>query len=218
MRFSFFFSSFLFAGTVALAGCGASADADAQPSGDVDAVESDVKSASFVGDWFTHRGVDGIFARLHLENGSKYEGDLLSGGKWTHEKGTWSVTTVSGQKRLHLVPSTGAAHEYDVSKKGKVLTLTTIALTPTFPVLTIDLTELAKGSCLDDGDCGSGEYCPPRMCLMYCAAGDPSCCGPSTCTPKPTGPKCGRTQCEAGQVCCNSLSGICTAPGEMCAF
>ena len=32
------------------------------------------------------------------------------------------------------------------------------------------------------------------------------------------GPKCGASQCAAGDVCCNSLSGICTKPGEVCAF
>ncbi len=30
------------------------------------------------------------------------------------------------------------------------------------------------------------------------------------------GPTCGNAQCAAGQVCCNPLQGICTAPGEVC--
>ena len=32
------------------------------------------------------------------------------------------------------------------------------------------------------------------------------------------GPKCGGSQCAAGEVCCNPLSGICTKPGQVCAF
>lgn len=36
----------------------------------------------------------------------------------------------------------------------------------------------------------------------------PECCA---------GPKCGDARCAQGQVCCNPLAGICTAPGEVCA-
>ncbi len=35
--------------------------------------------------------------------------------------------------------------------------------------------------------------------------------------PDPTGEACGDGVCGAGQVCCNPLAGICTAPGEFCA-
>ena len=30
------------------------------------------------------------------------------------------------------------------------------------------------------------------------------------------GEPCGPVRCDAGQVCCNPLQGICTAPGEVC--
>ena len=36
--------------------------------------------------------------------------------------------------------------------------------------------------------------------------------------PPPSGPECGPNQCAAGEVCCNSLAGICTKPGEFCIF
>lgn len=35
--------------------------------------------------------------------------------------------------------------------------------------------------------------------------------------PTPDGEVCGDTLCGAGQVCCNPLAGICTAPGDFCA-
>lgn len=39
---------------------------------------------------------------------------------------------------------------------------------------------------------------------------------PASCCER--GPKCGDAQCAAGEVCCNSLAGICTKPGQLCAF
>lgn len=36
------------------------------------------------------------------------------------------------------------------------------------------------------------------------------------CVPGSTGEACGPTTCAAGQVCCNSSCGICTAPGDFC--
>src|SRR5438270_841010 len=98
-----FLASSLLAASLAVAGCGASAD-DASAGDPSDATESDLKSSSYAGDWFTHRGVDGIFARLHLESGGVYAGELHDGGAWKKESGSWSLKTVSGGKRLHLVP------------------------------------------------------------------------------------------------------------------
>ena len=36
------------------------------------------------------------------------------------------------------------------------------------------------------------------------------------CKPNPVGEVCGPTVCNVGDVCCNALCGICTAPGMMC--
>ncbi|HKQ68211.1 MAG TPA: hypothetical protein VJT73_02680 [Polyangiaceae bacterium] len=75
---------------------------------------------------------------------------------------------------------------------------------------------------------GGGTACPP------CAAPpDPACngqgicgCGPYVCPDAgkdaakdvfgEAGPSCGVVTCQAGQVCCNPLRGICTAPGQSC--
>lgn len=51
-------------------------------------------------------------------------------------------------------------------------------------------------------------------CLDNMAGGYGKCVATG---PGPKGPTCGNTQCAADQVCCNALSGICTAPGELCA-
>lgn len=40
---------------------------------------------------------------------------------------------------------------------------------------------------------------------------------PDSCCAGQTHP-CGPSQCGVGEACCNSLSGICTKPGEVCAF
>ena len=75
--------------------------------------------------------------------------------------------------------------------------------------------------------------CPPEppvtVCqqdAMLCPDGSwvgrtgPECkfvCPPDP-PPPPSGPECGPNQCAAGEVCCNSLAGICTKPGEFCIF
>jgi hypothetical protein len=63
--------------------------------------------------------------------------------------------------------------------------------------------------------CGKGEECiddPTDDCDPNNGGAD---CG-GICVPESAA--CGPTTCGAGEVCCNPLSGICTKPGEVCAF
>jgi hypothetical protein len=70
-----------------------------------------------------------------------------------------------------------------------------------------------------DPDCSPGPHpCAAMLCVEECIV----CDGVGVCVelggscPEPT--PCGPTTCPAGMVCCNSLAGICTLPGEVCAF
>src|SRR5262249_30485626 len=73
---------------------------------------------------------------------------------------------------------------------------------PVFPPIPNQtLNVLSHGQCLQDSDCGGDEECAPRACLMFCAADDPFCCGPSVC--QPTAPSCEGKPCGAD----------CTPPG-----
>jgi hypothetical protein len=88
-------------------------------------------------------------------------------------------------------------------------------------------------SCSQNG--GAGNVCAPKFCGGFgglpCTNANEECiddpndsCDPKNggadcggiCVPKST--PCGPTSCGAGEVCCNPLSGICTKPGEVCAF
>jgi hypothetical protein len=189
--------------------------------------------------------------RLTLDENGEYTAHFEAGGRalcitspcLIPESGTWTAfATPNGTFRIVLRPTGDAFRQLEarfvtggLEVKGPGRTTQT-------------LRSLGADGCLDDADCGPSERCGPKVCLMYCAVGDPFCCGPSKCEARPPeppscwgawvdelgtcrspvdgvyppecceGPKCGDTQCAAGEVCCNPLAGICTKPGMACAL
>jgi hypothetical protein len=66
---------------------------------------------------------------------------------------------------------------------------------------------------------GMGETRPRGGCPVGYSCNCPNgaaCFVAGTCSPDPKPVTCGIKTCAAGQVCCNPLMGICTAPGEFC--
>jgi hypothetical protein len=250
----------LFASLVSLAllapiGCAATSAEEGADEESVGEAEGEITAAaqSLVGKYYAHAPTFGGFARLTLSSNGKYSAQVDPAGTalcvtspcLLPESGTWNASKVNGKVRLRLRASGETSRFYDAAKSGEKLTLTQ----PGKP--TQNLLALGANACIDDGDCKTTEECGPKLCLMWCAVNDPSCCGPSTCQPKNppppppppscwgawkdqngvcrtpsdgvypasccAGPTCGNAQCAAGQVCCNPLAGICTAPGEVCA-
>lgn len=96
------------------------------------------------------------------------------------------------------------------------------------------------GACVSDSDCQLYDnYCGGCACDALGHNQRPvTCSNPVACfrqpcggltarcdtashrcqavTAAPSGPRCGSVTCGAGQVCCNPLRGICTAPGMFC--
>jgi len=63
-----------------------------------------------------------------------------------------------------------------------------------------------------------GVHCLSNCARVRCASGT-TCVSDENgtrCEPVQTGPACGSVNCPADMVCCNSLRGICTRPGEFC--
>jgi hypothetical protein len=299
-------STTIFSSVIALSlaavGCAAASDpsADDQTEASQDELAVNAARSVLAGKYYDRSVPFGGIGRLTLTRDGKYTAHMEAGERaicltspcLIPESGTWTATKLaSGSYRLRLLVGGDAARVYTASKDNN-----SGELNVTIGGKTQHLTSLDANGCLDDGDCSATEECGPKLCLMYCLAGDPFCCGPSTCQPKapapkrcggfaglqcasdeeciddptdscdpshggadcggicqkkPTppppqaacngawvdqngtcrapndgvypadccgGPKCGEAQCSTGQVCCNPLHGICTAPGEVCAF
>lgn len=238
-----------FAVPVFAIGCAAPTDDGVDSEEQVAETQDELTAAAsqLVGSYYTHAPGFGGFARLELKTNGKYIGQVDGAGKIVcitspcvlPESGTWNASKRAGGYRLRVTPAGKATRYYETSKAGQTLTLNRSGITTT-------LSKLAANECLDSADCKATEECQPKACLMYCAAGDPFCCGTSTCQPKATeacfgawldqfggcrgaadqglpasccadlSAPCGTTRCGVGKVCCNSLEGLCTNPGEVC--
>lgn len=151
-------------------------------------------ASQLVGSYYTHAPGVGGFARLELKANGKYSGHVDGAGKIVcvaspcllPESGTWNASKhASGGFRLRVTPAGKGSRSYEATKSSgpPVLELTRAGVTT-------KLNKLASNQCLDNADCTAAEECGPKLCLMYCAAGDPFCCGPSTCKPKAPPPSC----------------------------
>lgn len=284
------------AGSIAV-GCAAPAaddEADVAESSD----ELSAAASQLVGKYYGHATAPRQLGRLALNADGTYTAEVditdvafcITSPCLGPEHGRWNASRAGGKLRLRLRAEGQPSRWYDAAKAPGQLALTRAGQTQT-------LHALDDGACLDDGDCGAGETCGPKMCLMYCEIGDPFCCGPSTCEPKappsklcggfanlpcdkgekcvddpsddcdpssggadcggvcvpddepPPPPSCagawldqngtcrtpadgvypdtccagqthpcGPSDCGVGEVCCNPLAGICTQPGDVCAF
>jgi hypothetical protein len=143
---------------------------------------------SIVGKYYDESVPSGGIARLTLASSGKYTAHFEAGGAafcitapcLLPESGTWSARSTDTGMRLRLAAngSGSGARSFDVRMTGGQLVVSVIGRDPQ------KLTTLDANQCLDDADCTAAEECAPRLCLMFCAAGDPFCCGPSTCTSK----------------------------------
>lgn len=173
------------------AGCAANTDSEyaeeqvAETQDELTAAASQV-----VGSYWTHTPTFGGFGRLNLKANGKYEAQVDAAGRalcitspcLLPERGSWNAFAKAGGGYRVRIRATGAASRwYDATKTGGVLELTRSGETQT-------LNALGANACLDDADCGAGEECGPKFCLMWCPVGDATCCGPSTCRPKTTPP------------------------------
>lgn len=141
----------------------------------------------------------------------------------THERieGRW----LAGSSYLFLLKAKGqqpgvadeffGAYRYTAS--GSDLSLTHLR--------TKDGHQLVKRDsyCKEASDCDDQGIIHPMgvgiQCVGHFTCGQDRTCGYTCENPNPpVGTPCGPTVCAPGQTCCNSLSGICTAPGEFCAF
>ena len=221
MSRSTFFSSLLslfiaapFAGALAI-GCAAPTDAQDPGAADEQVAESQdeltAAASQLVGSYWTHSPAASGFARLELKANGRFVASVDPAGKIVcvtspcllPESGTWNATKkVGGGFRLRVRPAGQASRGYDATKNSgasATLELSRNGVSET-------LAQLAAHACLDTADCASTEECGPKLCLMYCAAGDPFCCGPSTCQPKAPPPA----------KACGGFAGLPCAPNEEC--
>ena len=166
-----------------------------------------------VGSYWTHTPAASGFARLELKANGHYAASVDPAGRFVcvtspcllPESGTWNASKkVGGGFRLRIRPTGQASRWYDATKTGgasATLTLSRSGVTET-------LAQLGANACLDSADCKPNEECGPKFCLMYCAFGDPFCCGPSTCQPKAPPPPAGKF--------CGGIAGIACAANEEC--
>jgi hypothetical protein len=201
---------------LAAVACAAPTSQDDEQTPVADSQEDLSSSArALAGEYFTHAAIADGFGRITLDKSGTYSGEhepasgCAKAPCFTSEHGTWTAKKSGTQYTLTLNPSSGPNRTYDVVKHKD-------GLAASIGGATEKLWSLENGACLDDSDCKATEQCAPRMCLMYCAFDDWSCCGPSTCTPKPKPVVCGKATCADGEVCCNPIASICTKPGEAC--
>lgn len=162
------------------------------------------------------------------------------------ESGRWNATKTAGGYRLRIRTTGLPARWYGAVKTASTLSLTGNGDPQTLHRLGANecldnadcgaSEECGPKVCLmwcavDDPFCCGTSSCqpktppPPPSCFGAWLDQHGMCRTPadgvypdSCCAALPRGPKCGPNLCAAGQVCCNPLSGICTAPGAVCAM
>ena len=192
LRSTFFASLVSLAAAVPVLAIGCAAPTSEEASGEEQVAETQDELTSagtqLVGSYFSHAVGKGGFARLELQANGRYSAQLDADGKIVcitspcllPESGTWNASKKTGGGfRLRVTPAGKSARWYDAAKASgpSTLKLTRSGVTET-------LTKLGANQCLDSADCASTQECGPKFCLMFCAFGDPFCCGPSTCQPK----------------------------------
>jgi len=239
------------ASTLAVVGCAAPTESSDEP--ELSESEDNLTStaAPLIGSYWTSTPTSSGISRLNLKADGTFHASVDGGPAVVcitspcllPEDGRWNAIkrqSGPGAYRIRLRPDGQPSRWYDATLSAGVLTLRRSGVTQTLAALGTD-------GCLDDTDCSADEACGPKLCLMWCAVGDPFCCGPSTCRPKPpapgndcmaalcgpgtvcvegptgaqcvpTGESCGAATCAVGEVCCNPLAGICTPPGGVCAM
>jgi hypothetical protein len=141
---------------------------------------------ALVGKYYNAQTVPGGFARLSLTADGRFTAKVDVSHRAlcdalpcvAPETGTWAARRVGRALRLDIRPEGGSARAYTATRTPETLVLTLAGQTET-------LRALATDGCLDDADCGTEEVCGPKVCMLWCPVGDPTCCGPSTCQPKP---------------------------------
>lgn len=204
--------------SLSLAACSAAPGDDVE-NDEVGQANDELSATKLVGHYYNHQQGPGDFYTLNLEKGGKFTAKVditdrafcITAPCVSPEKGTWSTYTYRGENRIRINVQGGASQTFSLVKTAQTLKLTRSGHSQTLKIA-------SDAVCDTDADCSANEECQQRMCLMYCPAGDPDCCGPATCQPKPSPVQCGRNTCATGEVCCNPLMGICTPPGGVCAF
>jgi hypothetical protein len=225
---SFFLTSLLslcISAPLVTVGCAAPTDAEQDTEEQVAESQDELTSAAsqLVGSYWSHSAPSGGFARVELKSNGKYTASVDGGTKVVcitspcllPESGTWNASKkAGGGYRLRVRPTGAASRWYDATKTGGAagtLTLSRSGVTET-------LNELGANQCLDNADCTATEECGPKICLMWCAVGDPSCCGPSTCQPKappPPPPACWGACLDENGLCRTPADGV--YPASCCA-
>jgi hypothetical protein len=198
-------------------GCAAPIDSQDASEEQVAETQDELTAAAsqLVGSYWTHSAVGGGFARLDLKANGHFTAQSDGGGKIVcvaspcllPESGTWNASKKAGGGfRVRIRPTGQASRWYDATLKAGSLSLVHGSVTET-------LAKLAPNACLDNADCASTQECGPKLCLMYCAFGDPFCCGPSTCQPKaPAVKQCGGFAgigCAANEECVDDPTDSC---------
>jgi hypothetical protein len=163
------------------------------------------------------------------------------------ESGTWNASKTAAGHRLRVTPSGGPARFYAATKNATDLVLSRAGQTQTLHVLGANAC-LDSSDCDANEECGpkfclmycavDDPYCcGPSTCQPKSPPPPPpppKCWGawldqnglcrtpadgvyPDACCAGQTTP-CGDSKCGVGTVCCNPLAGICTKPGQACAF
>lgn len=190
MNRSIFVSSLLalcIAAPLAAVGCAAPTEEATDNEENLAETQDELTAAAsqLVGSYWTHNATFGGFGRLNLKANGKYDAQVDPAGTAVcitspcllPESGTWNATKTAGGYRLRIRAAGHASRYYTAVKSGSTLKLTGNGAPQT-------LNKLGPKECLDNADCSASEECGPKMCLMWCAVGDPFCCGTSTCQPK----------------------------------
>jgi hypothetical protein len=196
-------------GLLTSVGCAATTD-----SSDDDIAESDdaltSSALSLAGRYYDAQVPFAGIGRLSLGTDGKYTAHVEAGGRAVciaspcllPETGTWNASKrANGTFRLRLRATGAASRYYETNKANGVLTLKRAGTTQT-------LTSLDSSQCLDDTDCSAEQECGPKLCMMICLAGDPFCCGPSTCQPKEPAPA---PSCDGAWL---DQNGTCRTPAD----
>lgn len=223
-RRSIFLASLFSAALLAPIGCAAPSSDEAE---DVEVSETQdeltAAASQLAGKYYAHPALPGGFARLTLSADGTYTASVdvslvafcVTSPCVAPETGRWNAfEKPGGGFRLRVRPTGERARWYTATKAPSTLTLTRAGQTET-------LQAIDPGACLDDADCGTGEFCP-KFCLMYCEVNDPFCCGVGSCQPSappppppPPPPSCWGAWLDQNGLCRTPADGV--YPDECCA-